>query len=322
MSHEATAWAIRQILPTGPKLVLILLADHHNKITNKVCPRQAVLAEDAGMARQTVNRSITKLVEFGLVSIVENFRDDGGRRSNDYVLHLDVDVAKRDTPLSQFETTPLSDCDTPLSQNATPPVSNCDSKNLEVEPVQKDPPKKVPTNQTEVAPKTETLPSHGEVEDDGPAKIPDKRDPPGKAGELAATVRAIYLEVCAVPVWYPSAKHRDAEWLETWAGQGFLPEDLNRVFRRVLAETSSAKPATLSYFEQPMARYATEFAWDLAYNLRPPQTEAEIADLEAERAARKAADEEASRRNHEALVANLKAAAGREKAKRDKEFAE
>ena len=176
------------------------------------------------------------------------------------------------------------------------------------EPSEPDPPDEQPDPTTvKAAPKPDT---------GGIPKILDRRDPPGKAGELAARVRAIYLDVYQIPSWHPNGRHNDAGWLEGWAKQGFLPDDLERVFRKILDDKPDGRPACLSYFEQPMARYAAENEWDLAYNLRPPLTDEQRAERQAEIERKEAEHEESGRRDRERL--NRQAAAL--KAKRDAEM--
>lgn len=67
MSHKATNWAFSQTgLKPADKLLLLCLADRHNP-DHGCFPSQQMLAEDACMARATVNRTLGKLEEAGLI---------------------------------------------------------------------------------------------------------------------------------------------------------------------------------------------------------------------------------------------------------------
>lgn len=68
MSNRAVHWALEQThLKPGPWVVLIKLADRHNKDTLRVDPDQARLAADCNMARSTINQHLEKLEMLGLL---------------------------------------------------------------------------------------------------------------------------------------------------------------------------------------------------------------------------------------------------------------
>lgn len=79
MSHVASAWAIRQRgLEPVTKLLLMMLADAHNP--DMGCfPSQARLADELEVARGTVNRHLTKLVQKGLIKRMRH-RDEKTKR--------------------------------------------------------------------------------------------------------------------------------------------------------------------------------------------------------------------------------------------------
>jgi hypothetical protein len=76
VSHEATNWAIKAVNGLGlnatDKLVLWHLADRHNPDFG-CFPKQETLAKDCEVARSTVNRSLDKLQERGLISRIQRF---------------------------------------------------------------------------------------------------------------------------------------------------------------------------------------------------------------------------------------------------------
>ena len=70
----------RGISPSA-KLVLMILADHHNGQTGACFPSYETLRKETGLSRRTVIRARQELSEKGLVPILER---GGGRRSNRY----------------------------------------------------------------------------------------------------------------------------------------------------------------------------------------------------------------------------------------------
>ncbi|MBK8916419.1 MAG: helix-turn-helix domain-containing protein [Phycisphaerales bacterium] len=77
MSVKATSWAFEQDLKTGPKFVLVALADHCDG--DGVCwPGHARVAEKCGISRQTVVEHIAFLIAAGLVR-AESHRDARGK---------------------------------------------------------------------------------------------------------------------------------------------------------------------------------------------------------------------------------------------------
>ena len=90
MSIRMISAAIDLDLSPSDKLILILLANNANDETGDCFPSQSYLAKRSGLSRGSVNRVIKRLVIAGLVDIIPQYRDDGGRRSNRYRLNMDV----------------------------------------------------------------------------------------------------------------------------------------------------------------------------------------------------------------------------------------
>ena len=87
MSVKAMAWAWEQNVSSTVKLVLIALADHTDN--DGLCwPGQKGIGDKCGIARETVNRALAKLVELKLIEAVRRFDEDGHQRSNRYQLAL------------------------------------------------------------------------------------------------------------------------------------------------------------------------------------------------------------------------------------------
>ncbi len=91
MSGMALIWAanVKGLKPAA-KIVLIQLADFHNKETGQCNPSAQRLADECEMGRATLFRHMTTLEECGLVTRHARGDGDGGRGSNQYELHLDI----------------------------------------------------------------------------------------------------------------------------------------------------------------------------------------------------------------------------------------
>jgi len=91
MSGMALIWAanVKGLKPAA-KIVLIQLADFHNKETGQCNPSAQRLADECEMGRATLFRHLTTLEECGLVTRHARGDGDGGRGSNQYELHLDI----------------------------------------------------------------------------------------------------------------------------------------------------------------------------------------------------------------------------------------
>jgi len=73
-------------LPANEKLILILLADHADDETGRCWPSQPYIARRSGLTRETINRTTKRLEGKGLIRIQHRFREDGGNRSNTYIV--------------------------------------------------------------------------------------------------------------------------------------------------------------------------------------------------------------------------------------------
>ena len=90
MSIEAMSWALKQDLPPSEKLVLVSLADHHNRGTGLCIPGQASIGEQTCMSVRTVQRHLKSLESKGLIAREARFRPEGrGRTSDSYILQGD-----------------------------------------------------------------------------------------------------------------------------------------------------------------------------------------------------------------------------------------
>ena len=78
---------VKGLKPTA-KIVLAELTDLHNKEGGHRNPTAQRLADECGMGCATLFRHMMTLVKCGLVT--RHASGDGGRRSNQYQLHLDI----------------------------------------------------------------------------------------------------------------------------------------------------------------------------------------------------------------------------------------
>lgn len=94
MSAVASAWALDADAGTPTnKLVLLVLADRHNKDTGKCCPSIAMLAKDTHLSETTVKKAIRDLAKRGLLKRVRQRRTDGSDTTNQYVLIVEGTIA-------------------------------------------------------------------------------------------------------------------------------------------------------------------------------------------------------------------------------------
>jgi DNA-binding transcriptional MocR family regulator len=150
MSGMALIWAanVKGLKPAA-KIVLIQLADFHNKETGQCNPSAQRLADECEMGRATLFRHMTTLEDCGLITRHARGDGDGGRGSNQYELHLDITLGPSARPKggssgpngveSQNETGGnVSKTRGKSLKGETGVVSNWD-RNLTIEPV-KEPP--------------------------------------------------------------------------------------------------------------------------------------------------------------------------------------
>lgn len=91
MSGIALIWAANvKGLKPATKIVLIQLADFHNKQTGRCDPSAGRLADECEMGRSTLFRHLTEMEECKLITRHSKGDGHGGRGSNQYELHLDV----------------------------------------------------------------------------------------------------------------------------------------------------------------------------------------------------------------------------------------
>ena len=120
-------------LKPAAKIVLIQLADFHNKETGQCNSSAQRLADECEMGCATLFRHMTTLEECGFVTRHARGDGDGGRGSNQYELHLDITLGPSARPKGGG-----NGPNRVSSQNETVVVSNRDT-NLTIEP-KKEPP--------------------------------------------------------------------------------------------------------------------------------------------------------------------------------------
>jgi predicted transcriptional regulator len=89
MSLPALGWAIKQ--ETGAplrKLVLIVLAEFHNRETGQCNPSLTTLAKTCNCSRRAIISAINDLETNGLLKKTHRFRLDNSRASTQYELSI------------------------------------------------------------------------------------------------------------------------------------------------------------------------------------------------------------------------------------------
>ena len=111
MSLIALSWAMEQFdLGTSEKMVLVVLANHHNAETGQCNPSIPRIARYSSCSDRTVQRSLAELIKQGLIAISTASRFDGSQTSHAYDLLVGVTI--RHPPVS--ESHPPGDVVSPL----------------------------------------------------------------------------------------------------------------------------------------------------------------------------------------------------------------
>lgn len=136
MAVEYIAWALEQDLPSGPKFVLVALANRANQ-DGDCWPSQNDISRQTGISRMSVSKHITYLVEKKLIEAKHRKRIDGGQSSNFYTLCKNTrytHVTQDDIPLSNFDTPPVKPVYTPCKETLHPPVKQLYTYETSLEP--------------------------------------------------------------------------------------------------------------------------------------------------------------------------------------------
>jgi pyocin large subunit-like protein len=92
MSYNATDWAFKQpIEDSGAKLVLLAIC-HHADAKGEAFPSYARIREITGLAKRTVSRKVSMLVDMGLLQVEERTRPNGSRTSTLYRIDIKKQV--------------------------------------------------------------------------------------------------------------------------------------------------------------------------------------------------------------------------------------
>lgn len=136
MSGIALIWAanVKGLKPAA-KVVLIQLSDFHNKETGQCNPSAQRLAAECEMDRATVFRHLVSLEKRGLVTRHARGDGTGGRTSNHYELHIDLELDRSSNSEEKSQIATVGDVANPKKKSrrgATGVVANCDT-NLNTE---------------------------------------------------------------------------------------------------------------------------------------------------------------------------------------------
>ena len=89
MSFQAMAWAIKQVLPTHDKFVLLMLANYASNEGGECYPSIGRLAADTALSKDSVIRAIKSLERQSLLTTTRR-KQDGVNLPNVYRLHFAV----------------------------------------------------------------------------------------------------------------------------------------------------------------------------------------------------------------------------------------
>lgn len=109
MSFQAMAWAAKQELKCGPKMVLMMLAHHANNKSNDCHPSLQTLADECGLSRRAVCRYCSDLENEGLITR-KGRAQNGAQISNIFTLNIGGEVVT-DSPTTVTDMHFGSDCE-------------------------------------------------------------------------------------------------------------------------------------------------------------------------------------------------------------------
>jgi hypothetical protein len=96
MSIRAINWVIESFVDVSPKKItptmrhiLMILANFAGD-EDSAYPRQNTIARITGLSRACVNKNLKLMEEIGLLSAESRVRPDGGTRSSEYTMHMDI----------------------------------------------------------------------------------------------------------------------------------------------------------------------------------------------------------------------------------------
>jgi hypothetical protein len=90
-------WAFAQYLPPAEKIILLALADYADD-TGRCWPSQETLTAKTSLSIRTIRTHLHALADAGFIAVETRHRDDGGRRSNAYVLQMQAATPRQILP--------------------------------------------------------------------------------------------------------------------------------------------------------------------------------------------------------------------------------
>lgn len=236
MSGMALIWAanVKGLKPAA-KIVLIQLADFHNKETGQCNPSAKRLASECEMGRATLFRHLATLEQCGLVTRHARGDGDGGRGANQYELHLDIILGPSSRPIGAAGGT-----DRVSSQIET--GSNVSKKHG-----------KSPNRETRVISNRDTN-----------LTTEPMKEPPTRKREAAAEIDNSKVE--KVLAAYPEDRIRDRKtslrWIWAALNEGVRPDDLQSAVSAYASETEGYTRSKVCFSDNwfKMRRWETQLA--------------------------------------------------------------
>lgn len=146
MSIKVMTWVFGLTVEPRAKIALLAIADHADD-DGIAWPSRDLIADKSSQSRTTVNRRMAYLVDLGVISVHERFRDDGSQTTDEIRINLSLtpeEVMRRahglkaackaknlsgeavesdDDAASEFDTPPIQ-LDTPPGQPEAPPIQH------------------------------------------------------------------------------------------------------------------------------------------------------------------------------------------------------
>jgi len=266
MSHKAVNWALEQRhLKPGPWIVLIQLADRHNKDTGRVSPYQSTLAADCNMPRSSVNNHLDTLEALGLIKRVRRIDPATKRQLGTfYILGFDFENPPDiDNAMSKIRTREIAGQSENINQSRV--------QNPDAGAVSKKPQKPCPKNADS---RVRILDTKGTME-------MNQEKEPGGGGKARASEKLVAVDRGSDPPTFReqaliamghdpggvTANGRivgntsDMLEVDRWKGDlGLSNAEILHVIRDVRGRSTAPPPSTFRYFRNAMQRLAGEKA--------------------------------------------------------------
>lgn len=185
MSNEAINWAYKQTLKSGPKFVLVALADHADE-RHSCFPSYARLERMTGYKERALAKHIAKLESLGLLSREAVNRADGKRLGTRYFLAVTETQITASQPPAQYAGGDQATC----TNVQEPPAQNDKATCTDVQGYRGNP-------QENPQGEPSTARASGCAEVGSCPDKPDKPEPDDAEDDAVSVWREVFPEICA-----------------------------------------------------------------------------------------------------------------------------